>query len=63
VSPDVAATLFALVDRLVHAERAVDQRMWLDAVAALVEPCALQHRITPRSGPRVASTPPSPRGS
>jgi hypothetical protein len=42
---DVATTLIVLVDRLVHAERAVDQCIWLDAAAALVEPCEHQHRI------------------
>jgi hypothetical protein len=42
---DVATTLIVLVDRLVHAERAVDQCIWLDAAAALVEPCEYQHRI------------------
>ena len=43
---DVATALIALVDRLVHAERAVDPCIWPDAAAALVEPCENQHRIT-----------------
>ena len=42
---DVGTTLIALVDRLVHAERTVDQCIWLDATAALVEPCEHEHRI------------------
>ena len=52
---DVATTLIVLVDRLVHAERAVDQCIWLDAAAALVEPCEHQHRIalTQRAARRV----------
>ena len=35
---DVGATLVALVDRLVGAERTVDRHVWLDAAAALVAP-------------------------
>ena len=42
---NVAATLFALVDRLIDTERAVDRCVWLDAAAALVEPSEQEHRI------------------
>jgi hypothetical protein len=43
---DVGATLFALVDRLVDAERAVDRSVWLAAAAVLVAPCEHDQRVT-----------------
>jgi hypothetical protein len=42
---DVGVTLVALVDRLVRAERTLDQCLWLDAAAALVAPCEHDQRI------------------
>jgi hypothetical protein len=42
---DAGTALMALIDRLVHAERSIDQCIWLDAAAALVEPCEHEHRI------------------
>ena len=42
---DVSATLVALVDRLVRAERTIDQHVWLDAAAGLVAPREHAERI------------------
>jgi hypothetical protein len=42
---DVAATLIALVDRLVDAEHAIDRHIWLDAAAELVAPHPHDERI------------------
>jgi hypothetical protein len=42
---DIAATLIALVDRLVDAEQAIDRHVWLDAAADLVAPHPHDERI------------------